>query len=242
MSDALDKVLKGYCEQVLRWNRQINLISRRDSADTLEDLVEQCHEAWNELMEAGKLQSVGLLWLFDLGSGGGLPGFIWHAQAEAANLPIRTWLVEPREKRAWFLNRLNGLLGANPTTVLAGRWGEIDDFGPFAEEATPSVALVSLKALHLTDSEVLAGLAPVLADSLAGSASIGPLKVLIARFYPPEQVWTTVLARDLEIPAAGTALSFAGLAFEGQGGTVQPPGSPEGASLVLSEYLTRISE
>lgn len=235
MSAALEKMLEQYRQQVLRWNQQINLVSRRDSEETLEDLVCQCREAWDGLMEAENLEAAGPLWYFDLGSGGGLPGFVWHAQAEAANLTIRTWLVEPREKRAWFLNRLNSLLGENPISVMEGRWGEIDQFGPRASEITPSVALVSLKALHLTDSEVLAGLAPVLADSEA----VDPVRVLIARFYPPEQAWTAVLAEDLGIPSAGEAPSFDGLTFEGRGGSILPPEAPEGASLVLSEYLTR---
>jgi 16S rRNA G527 N7-methylase RsmG len=235
MSAALENTLQHYQQQVLRWNSHINLVSRQDSAETLADLVDQCRDAWDGLMEARCLGTADPLWYFDLGSGGGLPGFVWHAQAEAANLPIRTWLVEPREKRAWFLKRLNNLLGENPVTVLAGRWGEIDDFELQSSEITPSVALISLKALHLTDSEVLAGLAPVLTNSVLQ----GQVTVLIARFYPPEQAWTAVLAEDLDIPSAGDTPVFAHLNFEGRGGTILPPESPEGASLVLSEYLTR---
>lgn len=235
MSASLEKVLEQYRQQVLRWNQQINLVSRQDSADTLEDLVCQCREAWDGLMEAENLESVGPLWYFDLGSGGGLPGFVWHAQAEAAGLPIRTCLVEPREKRAWFLNRLNSLLVENPVSVLAGRWGEIDHFAPETTEINPSTALISLKALHLTDSAVLAGLAPVLGDS--GTAD--PIDILIARFYPPEQAWTVVLAEDLGIPTEGETHTFGDLVLEGRGGSILPPESSEGASLVISKYITR---
>lgn len=234
MSASLETVLEQYQQQVLRWNQQINLVSRQDSADTLEDLVCQCREAWDGLMEAENLESTGPLWYFDLGSGGGLPGFVWHAQAEFAGLSIRTCLVEPREKRAWFLNRLNSLLVENPVSVMAGRWGEIDHFTPETTETTPSVALVSLKALHLTDSAILEGLSPVLADS----GAVDPVKILIARFYPPEQAWTVVLAEDLGIPAEGEAHTFGDLTFEGRGGSILPPEAPEGASLVISRYLT----
>lgn len=238
MSAHLENTLLRYREQVLRWNRQINLVSRQDTEETLEDLILQCRDAWDGLFGAYNLAEAGPLWYFDLGSGGGLPGFVWHAQAEAANLAIRTWLVEPREKRAWFLNRLNGLLEKNPTTVLAGRWGEFEDFEPINGDLTPSVALVSLKALHLTDAEVLKGLAPVLTNTPEGHVAPDPISVLIARFYPPEQAWTAVLAADLEIPASGADRSFGGCAFEGRGGSILPPESPGGASLVLSEYLT----
>jgi hypothetical protein len=163
VSAALEKSLQGYTEQVLRWNRQINLVSRQDPRGNLAGLVRQCREAWSVLAAEQDFQPDERLWYFDLGSGGGLPGFVWHALAVDAGLNLATWLVEPREKRAWFLNRLSGLLEGAPLTVLSSRWGEIDDFGPFGDKTGPARVVVSLKALHLTDSEVLAGLAPALA-------------------------------------------------------------------------------
>jgi hypothetical protein len=118
---------------------------------------------------------------------------------------------------------------------LSSRWGEIDDFGPLDGKSGPARVVVSLKALHLTDSEVLAGLAPALAGALEAKA---PVRVVVARFYPPEQVWTAVLAEDLEIPARGRVFTHGGLSFEGKGGVILSPESPAGASLVISEYST----
>lgn len=238
MSMGLENTIQEYQQQVLRWNRQINLVSRKDPLGNLAGLVRQCREAWAGLSESPDFPTAGHLWYFDLGSGGGLPGFVWHALAVDAGLEIATWLVEPREKRAWFLDRLNGLLKDNPTIVLDARWGDISDFGPNGENSTPSTVLISLKALHLTDSQVLRGLVPAL-DGIP--AKPAPVKVIIARFYPPEQAWTAVLAKDLEIPTAGGVSTHGDRVFEGQGGTILPPNFPAGASLVISEYSLKSS-
>lgn len=240
----LDRVLDAYREQVLRWNRQINLVSRQASVVLLERLILQCRHGWTRLTEAGlsDLSPESRLWYFDLGSGGGLPGFIWHVQATEAGIPVRTLLVEPREKRAWFLDRLKGLAEVAPLGVWAERWG--DDTGgdswSSANRAdgldSPTHILISLKALHLTDTEVLEGLAPFMPADAGGS---GAPKILIARFYPPDQAWDEELAQNLEIPPAGDTRTFPGWELQGEGGSVLLADSPLGASLVLSPYASR---
>ena len=240
----LDRILDAYREQVLRWNRQINLVSRQASAGLLERLVLQCRHSWTRLMEENlsDLSAESRLWYFDLGSGGGLPGFIWHVQAAEARIPIRTLLVEPREKRAWFLDRLNGLNEVAPFGVWADRWGSSAGDNPWSPDDlvggmdNPTHILVSLKALHLTDAEVLAGLVPFMS---ADPGASGAPKVLIARFYPPGQVWSEDLAQNLEIPPSGETRTFPGWDFQGEGGSVLLASSPGGASLVLSPYVSR---
>lgn len=240
----LDRVLDSYREQVLRWNRQINLVSRQASAGLLERLILQCRNGWVRLMEAdlGDLSPDSRLWYFDLGSGGGLPGFIWHAQTTEAGIPVRSLLVEPREKRAWFLDRLNGLAEVAPFGVWDERWGGDTGGDPWlsADKTDgldiPTHILVSLKALHLTDPEVLEGLAPFMPADLGGSE---PPKLLIARFYPPGQVWSEELAQNLEIPPSGETRTLPGWEFQGKGGSVLLAHSPRGASLVLSPYVSR---
>ena len=231
----LDPLLEEYRRQVLRWNRQINLISRQESPDRLEGLIQQCREAWDHLISSEEAwwSAASRLWYFDLGSGAGLPGFVWHAQAARAGLEIRTWLVEPREKRAWFLDRLNHLEKTDPMTVVVGRWGELEIETP-ASELPPSHILISLKALHLTDAEILAGLAPWLPGKVESS-------LLLARFYPPEQGWNKELEEELEILPAGTEWIRGGRVFRSKGGRILAPGSSRGASLVLGEYLVETS-
>lgn len=241
----VDKVLDAYREQVLRWNRQINLISRQATADRLERLILQSRNSWKRLAEDREdgFSPKTRLWYFDLGSGAGLPGFIWHLQAAADGIPIRTRLVEPREKRAWFLDRLNSLAGVAPMEVLADRWenaagGGGEPNGP----ADPTHILISLKALHLTDTEVLNGLIPFLTPLQGTQGPPSGLGVLIARFYPPGQSWSEDLARNLKIPPPGQSLAFRDWEFQGEGGSVLLSKSPRGASLVLSRYIANPSQ
>ena len=241
----MDKVLDAYREQVLRWNRQINLISRQATADRLERLILQSRNSWKRLAESdpGGFSPDTRLWYFDLGSGAGFPGFIWHLLAANDGVPIRTRLVEPREKRAWFLNRLDSLEGVAPLEVLADRWenAAATDTAAANESPDPTHVLLSLKALHLTDTEVLDGLIPFLLPAQDYQGSIGALKVLIARFYPPGQAWDDDLAQDLKIPPSGEARAFPGWEFQGAGGSVLLSKSPRGASLVLSRYIANPS-
>ena len=232
MSGQGDRLLEEYCREVLRWNRQINLISRQDSSVRLDGLVRQCQAAWSRLIDddpAG-LASARCLWYFDLGSGAGLPGFVWHVAARLAGLPAQTCLVEPREKRAWFLDRLNRIEGAAPLAAVPGRWGE-GQAGDSVPDPFPSHILISLKALHLTDAEVLEGLA-------AQTPVVAGCEIIIARFYPPDQGWGEELAAELGIPVRGEEVAHGRRRYLATGGRVLAPGLPDGASLVLSLYRT----
>jgi hypothetical protein len=232
--------LAAYADRIRRWNRQINLVSRQDTDERLNSLFRQCVEGFRALLaDQENTLGAGPVRYFDLGSGGGLPGIIWHHLLDTCGLRPDTTLVEPRIKRAWFLERLNQLPGILPFSVLTGRWGD-----PLPEIEEPDGArpvLISLKALHLTDPEVLGGLVRV----SAGSSSC---PVLIARFYPPDQMLDADLAAHLEWPAPADPVSVGPRVLVWQGGRLltwdAPTGesaagesaSGEGASLVLSLY------
>ena len=236
-------ILEDYRAQVLRWNRQVNLVSRQDAPRVVDDLVQQCRHCLEALLAAGEpaLEGGGRLLYIDLGSGGGLPGIVWHTLLVESGRSLSTVLVEPREKRAWFLERQNTLAGMAPFAVLVSRWGgSLPEESPLESSfAGINSVLISLKALHLTDSEVLAGLAGAgFADGLVGNEEI-PL--LITRFYPGGQSLGPPLVRDLGISEVGTVFVDGGLSVVAGGARVlQPRETPE-ASLVLSSYLLRSS-
>jgi hypothetical protein len=245
-SQHIDGILDDYRNLILRWNNQINLISRQDAADRLDGLIHQCRNGWDRLSASGScgLMEASRLWYFDLGSGAGLPGFVWHNQMVAAGLPARTLLVEPRQKRAWFLERAAHLVSPGQLQVLANRWGEIgkDDLSGIVSEPPPSHIVISLKALRLPDSSVLEGLVPFL--ELAESCAIGEgleITLLIVRFYPPDQEWSEDLAGVLDIPPSRCPRSVLSRLFRGAGGRILKPTDRTGASLVLSEYRIQIS-
>lgn len=94
-----------YRREVLRWNRQFNLVSRLDPEGTLDRLIQRSIAALEQLPAkvavrdqplAAMLQKVGIsspptagpaamsptfkrLYYMDIGSGSGIPGLIWHA-------------------------------------------------------------------------------------------------------------------------------------------------------------------
>ena len=226
--------LDDYRREVERWNASINLISRRGSAAQLDRLITQCLDALDQLLEApaplgfapGAKDGSSECAYFDLGSGGGLPGIVWHGRLVRGGSRVRSWLVEPREKRAWFLSRTARLMSPQPA-VLHGLWGEVAS----CETLMVPQILISLKALRLDDNEVLAGLRPFLAESAA--------EVTIARFYPPDHIWSAELAATLAVAEPGESRKLDGLVATALAAGVLPPAEAvaDAASLVISKYM-----
>lgn len=226
----LTPYLQAYQSELLRWNQRINLVSRQNTAQVLQTLFRQCVGG----VEALSAALAGAGWTapalyFDLGSGGGLPGVIWHRYFCARNPEVRTWLVEPREKRAWFLERLAGLAGTPPWNVANGRWEDSPPLGSVAAADPPPVVVVSLKALHLTDPQVLAGLAAALPE-------LGSCRLAIARYYPADQALDDQLRRHLLIPRPGEPAAAGPAALAAATAQILTWGSTPDASLVLSRY------
>ena len=241
----IEGTLDDFRKQVLRWNDQINLVSRQNTPKRLDGLVRQCRAGWDRLSapDVSDLATATRLWYFDLGSGAGLPGIVWHVQMAAAGHSVRTILVEPRDKRAWFLERMTHLVGSDSLHVLANRWGETgkDDLESAIPEPPPSHVLISLKALYLPDTAVLEGLAPFLeVAKRPRTAAEGDTVILIARFYPPDQKWSEDLTGALDILPEGRQCSPSSCIFRSEGGRVLPLATLPGASLVLSRYRTQV--
>lgn len=224
---------EAYRAELLRWNRQINLLSRRQPDATADTLIGQCVEAfgvWWAASGAG-LAAGGALRVFDLGSGGGLPAFVWLTLLGAHGVACEATLFEPRAKRAWFLERLRLLPGAPAYTVLAARWGEAAAAAGPAGEAP---ILFTLKALRLTESAILGGL-----DGVCGAFGPAPaIQVELVRFQPGTGVTASGLARDLEIPAPGTRFRAGSRQFVSLDCRYLPPArsGARGAGLLVSRH------
>ncbi|PID79043.1 hypothetical protein CSA17_03885 [bacterium DOLJORAL78_65_58] len=235
-------VLESFRAHVLRWNRQINLVSRQATRDRLDSLLGQC--AGGHQVLVSWLRDVGLgdgglgdgkrsLWYFDLGSGGGLPGVVWHRLWVAQGGDPCTHLVEPREKRAWFLERAQGPEDGNGFGVLMGRWGEVPVVAADWPPGSPLV-VISLKALHLDDDEVLHGW------EQTHEGRVGEADLVIARYYPPEQVLDAPLVEKLGLEPAGGVRQRGDYIYRGLGVAVRPVfwQGQSVASLVLSAYCS----
>ena len=132
--------LDCYVAALLRWNRTINLVSRRDESDIWERHVADC-------LQLAKLIPHGTTHAIDLGSGAGLPGLVL---AIATGIPFH--LIEADQRKAAFL-REAGRLTAAPITVHAGRIERL---------RLPSAPLVTARACAPL-ATLLAWAAPLLA-------------------------------------------------------------------------------
>lgn len=234
--------LAAYRAELLRWNRQISLVSRREPERVADALLRQCVDAFEMWWESSGAQLVagGSLRLFDLGSGGGLPAMAWLAMLAARGVDCEAVLVEPRAKRAWFLERVGQLAGAPPFRVVAARWGEAG--ADRAQAAAQSGAgreapiVFTLKALRLTEPAVLDGLA-----TWFGAPGLpSGLPVEIVRFQPAVRAAQAVLARELEIPAPASCFEAGGREFRADESRLLLPGTagPDAAGLLVSRHMT----
>ena len=179
--------------EVLRWNRSFSLVSRQDPEGQTRRLIRECGLGAEALAaELAELAPERRILYADLGTGGGFPGLLW-----ARDLPERlpkaaTWLethlVEPREKRAWFLGQTARAMGLDGVCVHTSRWG---DGVPYSSHAA-DLLIVSMKALHLPESIILAH------AHAAFPGWRGPL--LVVRFVTAEDARTGTWDQGLEIP------------------------------------------
>lgn len=215
-------LLAAYRAELLRWNRQINLLSRREAPATADQLIAQCADAFELWWGAAgaRLAAGGRLRWFDLGSGGGLPAIVWLALLAGRGVAAEATLVEPRSKRAWFLERLARLPGAPAFRVAAARWGECAPAPRSGDAGVP--ILFTLKALRLSEAAVLDGLRAVIpaADLVEGT------QISIVRFQPAVGVSAAGLAAELEVPAVGEEFTCGELRFRSGGGRYLAPAAP----------------
>ncbi|MBI4475327.1 MAG: class I SAM-dependent methyltransferase [Acidobacteria bacterium] len=105
-------VLSRYCDELVHWNKRINLTSLQGAAMVRRLVVEP---AWI----ARELRLSGIL--ADIGSGNGSPAIPLHVLSELRE----THLVEARTKRAAFLRHVVGALKLTGVTVHRARFEEM---------------------------------------------------------------------------------------------------------------------
>ncbi len=254
MLNLNDPFLIEFKSELLRWNRQISLVSRQQTDVVLDTLLYQSLSGFRVLQEHvnsfvdnnltnnpendvdNPVDKVtrGILY-FDLGSGGGLPGVVWAREFMDFSNSCRAFLVEPREKRSWFLERTirNKKLSLSSNgfscKVISGRWGEPFSFN--LDNLNNPLVVVSMKALHLDDEAVARGLASV----FCGERVRGQL--VICRYFPEGQRLDAELRKILAFPEEGSALeNLPNSIFTGGEVLSVPAGGFLPSSLVVSRY------
>jgi len=185
--------LARFRDEVLRWNRSFSLVSRQDPEGQTDRLIRECVQGADALTaELADLAPAAEILYADLGTGGGFPGLLWALllpeRLPAALRLQETHLVEPREKRAWFLERTARTLDLEEVTVHAVRWGQGD---PLTRRRA-NLLILSMKALHLPDPDLLAH-----AGAMAPEWR-GPL--LVVRFVTAQDARTGSFDPALGVP------------------------------------------
>ncbi len=154
-------------EEVLRWNRSFNLVSRQNAEERIDALIDECIMAGGTLLDViGSLSLASCVQYVDLGTGGGFPGLVWHSLFSSQKTTVfslsRSLLVEPRDKRAWFLQQAAQKMELTRVDVAQVRWGDYIVDSPTDEEC--GLMVVSMKALAMSDQDVLKGVSKTFPD------------------------------------------------------------------------------
>jgi hypothetical protein len=177
-----DQKLSLLAGEILYWNEHINLVSRVDSENRVNDLITHCRQGWDLVREAlGGWSRFRSCLYMDIGSGAGLPGLVWAALRERESHQGPSLLVEPRKKRAWFLKKAIRVMGLSEVTVAEHRWGEE---GIVLSGLVDLPLMISMKAIDLHEHQVLAGARARI--RLAGRPAITPSEVVLLRFLSPK--------------------------------------------------------
>ncbi len=208
LPDRITSTLQSYRDEVLRWNASFGLVSRVDTANRVTDLIEESVSSYKTLTESvlpavasSSLDLVAALHYLDLGSGAGIPGLIWHLLAGelgfGGSKHMGSTLVEPRHKRAWFLERAAEIMGLRELRVGEDQWGQRT---ALSGDSLPErlTGMISLKALHLTDDDIIAGWRRYRRSAEAADDSL-----IICRLHGQPDSLDEELRDKLHLPDAG---------------------------------------
>jgi 16S rRNA (guanine527-N7)-methyltransferase len=147
------RALECFLDELLRWNPQLGLVSKRDTPGVVIRLIRQSVDLWDFACDAiGEARLGGIERVVDIGSGGGFPGLIWKMLS-----PSREFLlIERKERKVAFLERAiarSSLAGVSALAAdlrdvarresYAGRF----DLAVMAAVAAPSVVAMSIERI-----------------------------------------------------------------------------------------------
>jgi 16S rRNA (guanine527-N7)-methyltransferase len=114
--DLHREALETYLAEIIRWNPQLGLVSKRSTGASLQRLVRQSAELW--AFVSGQLDGSHStrVRVVDIGSGAGFPGVVW----KLLRPQIAVAVVERRQKKLLFLERVRSILHLEGFEILAG--------------------------------------------------------------------------------------------------------------------------
>lgn len=112
-SPATINTLRRYVGEILLWNLELGLVSKKNPIGACQRLLAESAEFGDVVGRA--LGDIAKPRIADVGSGAGFPGIVWCLQRADVELV----LIERREKRAIFLQKVVRSLGLDRVEVLA---------------------------------------------------------------------------------------------------------------------------
>jgi 16S rRNA (guanine527-N7)-methyltransferase len=165
LPEAKKTVLARYCDELVHWNKKVNLTGL-NGADMVRRLIVE--PVWIGL----QLKPAGIL--VDIGSGNGSPAIPLHLVGHLQ----KTHLIEARARRAAFLRHLTTALTLNDVVVHRARFEEIvSELGPVDWVSLQGVALSS-QLLDSIQKVALGTTTIVWITSPAARTPLNPLRTL----------------------------------------------------------------
>ncbi|MGD8414945.1 MAG: class I SAM-dependent methyltransferase [Candidatus Latescibacterota bacterium] len=118
------RLLERYLGDVVVWNERVALLSRRSLLPSLERLVRQSGTFLQFLIDRGAILPGQGQSVIDIGSGAGFPGLAWKLMEPS----LKVTLLERRQKKATFLQRMTVVLGLTNVRVVEGDAAELSTF------------------------------------------------------------------------------------------------------------------
>jgi 16S rRNA (guanine527-N7)-methyltransferase len=97
-----ERILGLYIEELVRWNPQLGLVSKRDTPQVVARLLRESVSLWDFVIEAAAPSGEKISRVVDIGSGAGFPGLVWSMLDPALSVE----LLERKDRKVAFLERV----------------------------------------------------------------------------------------------------------------------------------------
>jgi 16S rRNA (guanine527-N7)-methyltransferase len=155
-SSASIDTLRRFVGEILRWNAELGLVSKKDPMGACRRLLIESAEFGDVVARA--LGDVARPRIADVGSGAGFPGVVWRLQRADFELV----LIERREKRAVFLEKVVRSLALDRVEARAADARDVSRLPQFRESfevvATMAVGDPARTAPQIQDLLIAEGL------------------------------------------------------------------------------------
>ena len=140
------KTLRVYVEELVHWNPQLGLVSKRETPRVVARLLRESVLLWDFVAGAAPPPGGRVRRVLDIGSGAGFPGLVWSLLDPGLSIE----LLERKERKAAFLERVIARTANENATATAA------DLRDFARQADRREAFDLAVVMAVADPSALA--------------------------------------------------------------------------------------